>query len=96
MKNENNSLLKILTYLLIVIIIAFLTIFYLFFSQQRGFNINLSSNSEKSEAPMPSQLKWHDSFKGINNMQEKKAAPKEEKSKPANFLQYEIDKNKNR
>ena len=29
-------------------------------------------------------------------MQEKKAPEKEEKSKPANFLQYEIERNKNK
>jgi hypothetical protein len=94
MKNEENSLLKTLTYILIIVIIVLLGIFYIFFSQQRGFNINLSSDSDKSEPAMPSQLKWHDSFKGIDNMKENKIPPKEEKSKPANFLQYEIDKNK--
>ena len=96
MKNEKNSILKILIYLLIIVIVVVLTIFYLFFTQKRGFNITLNSNSEKNEPAIPSQLKWHDSFKGINNMQEKKAPEKEEKSKPANFLQYEIERNKNK
>lgn len=94
MKNEEESKLKILVYLLIAVIIAVLVIIYMFFSQKRGFSITLISDTEKSSPATPSQLKWHDNFKGIDNMKEKKAAPKEEKSKPANFLQYEINKNK--
>ena len=48
-------------------IIVILAIVYIFFSDRKGFNITLSPQ-EKSSPATPSQLKWHDNFKGIDNM----------------------------
>lgn len=67
MKNKEESKSKTLTYLLIFGIIAILAIVYIFFSERKGFNITLSPQ-EKSSPATPSQLKWHDNFKGIDNM----------------------------
>ncbi|MDY0051752.1 MAG: hypothetical protein RBR65_04345 [Aliarcobacter sp.] len=67
MKNKEESKSKILTYLLVISIIVILAIVYIFFSDRKGFNITLSPQ-DKSSPATPSQLKWHDSFKGIDNM----------------------------
>ena len=67
MKNKEESKSKILTYLLVISIIVILAIVYIFFSDRKGFNITLSPQ-EKSSPATPSQLKWHDNFKGIDNM----------------------------
>ena len=67
MKNKEESKSKILTYLLAISIIVILAIVYIFFSDRKGFNITLSPQ-DKSSPATPSQLKWHDSFKGIDNM----------------------------
>ena len=67
MRNKEEPKSKIFPYLLIISIIVILAIVYIFFSDRKGFNITLSPQ-EKSSPATPSQLKWHDNFKGIDNM----------------------------
>lgn len=84
------TLIKILS-VVVIIILAFIS--YHKISISNGFDFSSSSKSNK-EAKMPSELKWFDDFKGIENVPDKNAKKGGSSGGSQNFLQYESDKNK--
>ncbi|QDF28312.1 hypothetical protein [Halarcobacter anaerophilus] len=84
------TLIKILT-VIVVIIFGFLA--YHKISISSGFDFS-SASKNKKDTRMPSELKWFDDFKGIENVPDKNAKGKTNSGEPQNFLQYESQKNK--
>ncbi|RXJ67708.1 hypothetical protein CRV08_10085 [Halarcobacter ebronensis] len=78
--------------LLVLAIIIFTLVMYQKFNfNTQGFDFS-STNKSKTEPNMPSELKWFDDFKGIENVPDKNQ--KDDSDEPKNFLQYESQKNK--
>lgn len=96
MKNEE-SIIKLLIKLVIsFIIIVVIVIIFIYGSTKWDMKIiSNNSPSNTTNKAAPSELKWYDSFKGVNNAKGKQP---EDKSgdRPKNFLEYEIEKNNNK
>lgn len=94
MKNEE-SIIKLLIKIVIgIIIIILVTIILIYNSSTWDMKI-LNNNSSNTSSNAPSQLKWYDSFKGVNNLKGNKTQEKGTEQ-PKSFLQYEIEKNNNK
>lgn len=83
------TLIKIL---LVVVIIILGFIAYHKISISSGFDFSSASRSKES-ARVPSELKWFDDFKGIENVPDKNSKKNKNNNGSQNFLQYESQKN---
>ncbi|WP_320036405.1 hypothetical protein [Halarcobacter sp.] len=84
------TLIKILS-VVVIIILSFIA--YHKISISDGFDFSSASKS-RDNARMPSELKWFDDFKGVENVPDKNAKKGGSSGGSQNFLQYESDKNK--
>lgn len=73
-------------------IIVFIYVFY----EKIDFSANSFSpkSSGKTSSAAPSELKWFNDFKGVENVPVQNSKQKEKSSSGGNFLQYEAAKNK--
>jgi competence protein ComGC len=93
MKNEDSIIKLLIKLVIILIIIIVLTIIFIYSSSKWNVQIlNNNSVSNTTSKAAPSQLKWYDSFKGVNNTKGKQVEDKGA-DQPKSFLQYEIEKN---
>lgn len=84
-KNPLVNILVALAFIILAIMILFKED-----SQINKVGMGLNKPETKPEKDIPSQLKWFDKFKGIDNMKTGKYD-----EKPANFMEYEKRKNSN-
>ncbi|WP_321468520.1 hypothetical protein [Halarcobacter sp.] len=84
------TLIKIL-FIVVLIILGFVA--YHKISISDGFDFSSASKSKK-DARMPSELKWFDDFKGIENVPDKNGKKGGSSGEGQNFLQYESQRNK--
>lgn len=93
-KTTTHFVLETLFKIFIVIAIIILSfVAYHKISISTGFDFGAASKS-KQEAQMPSELKWFDDFKGIENVPDKNSKKDGTATEGQNFLQYESQKNK--
>lgn len=93
-KTLGNTIARIAFRLLIVI--AVLIFIYAFYEKIDFSGSSFTPKSSKdttSSSNVPSELKWFDDFKGVENIPNKNTK-KQKDSSGGNFLQYEAAKNK--